>query len=60
MCSQCDTPGKAWNKASMKWLKFDMNHGGANGKCSTCHTREGLNCLSCHVSEEGDGGGDDD
>ena len=61
-CQQCHTPGKAWANVSLRWHRFDMDHGGANGNCSTCHTRNGMNCTSCHESEEGDDdhGGDDD
>jgi len=53
-CRQCHTPAKAWNKANFSWHKFNMDHGGADGNCSTCHTRNGTNCTSCHEAEEGD------
>jgi hypothetical protein len=56
-CKQCHTPGTAWTNASLKWHKFNMDHGGADGRCSTCHTRQGTNCTSCHEAEEED---DDD
>ena len=63
-CKQCHSPGKPGIRPTLSWHKFDMDHGGANGNCSTCHTRNGTNCTSCHESEEGDdddgGDGDDD
>jgi hypothetical protein len=61
-CKLCHSPARAWNKANFSWHKFNMDHGGANGNCSTCHTRNGTNCTSCHESEEGDDdhGGDGD
>ena len=59
-CKQCHTPAKAWNKANFSWHKFNMDHGGADGNCSTCHTRNGTNCTSCHEAEEGDDDDGDD
>ena len=63
-CKQChripNNGGLSWSKLNLRWHPFDLDHGGAGGNCSTCHTRRGVNCTSCHEAEEGEGGGDDD
>jgi hypothetical protein len=47
-CSQCHTTS-SWGGASFNH-KFPMNHGNANGKCSSCHPSGGssYNCFACH------------
>lgn len=47
-CSQCHNTS-SWSGASFNHT-FPMNHGGANGNCSKCHTSGGAkyNCFACH------------
>ena len=62
-CKQCHNPDVSWGRANLRWHRFSLNHGGANGNCSTCHTNNGMNCTSCHENEgedDDDHGGDDD
>ncbi|UCD98301.1 MAG: hypothetical protein JSV42_15300 [Chloroflexota bacterium] len=51
-CSQCHNTS-SWGGASFNH-KFPMNHGGANGKCSTCHPAGGskYNCFACHDKDK--------
>ncbi|MBI4927058.1 MAG: hypothetical protein HY835_04785 [Anaerolineae bacterium] len=47
-CSDCHNTN-SWGGASFNH-SFPMNHGGANGSCSTCHPGggSGYTCFGCH------------
>jgi hypothetical protein len=61
-CSQCHSTS-TWSGASFNH-EFDMNHGGANGDCGTCHPGgyDSHTCTACHEGgvEGGDPGGGED
>jgi hypothetical protein len=56
-CSQCHTTS-GWPGGSIGDHGFPINHGGAGGKCSTCHSGNDFttySCSSCHNQSEIDG-----
>ncbi len=51
-CSQCHSTN-AWLPANFSH-SFPLDHGGANGNCSTCHPGggSGFTCFNCHNQSE--------
>jgi hypothetical protein len=48
-CSQCHSPGN-WQTIQLASHTFPVNHGNANGRCSSCHNvpETSVNCYVCH------------
>jgi hypothetical protein len=48
-CSTCHTPS-GWPRGPFVHDQFDINHGGANGNCATCHPKgpPATDCITCH------------
>jgi hypothetical protein len=53
-CSNCHNTNK-WGDANFNH-RFPLNHGGANGNCTSCHTDGGSagtsNCFLCHDQQK--------
>ncbi len=56
-CQVCHNT-TSWSGATFNHTWFDMNHGGANGVCSTCHTNANdysvFTCTNCHTKAKTD------
>jgi Domain of unknown function (DUF5667) len=52
-CQKCHDPS-GWKNISVDGHSFPMNHGNANGRCSSCHTGTNptVNCFTCHNRSE--------
>lgn len=59
-CTTCHTTWVTtnWLGATFNHTWFPMNHGGANGVCSTCHTNSNdysvFTCTNCHTKAQTD------
>jgi len=59
-CTTCHTTWVTtnWLGATFNHTWFPMNHGGANGVCSTCHTNPNdfsvFQCTNCHTKAQTD------
>jgi hypothetical protein len=53
-CQTCHTTA-AWTGAVFNHTWFNLNHGGANGVCATCHTNSSnyavFQCTGCHSNQ---------
>ncbi len=56
-CQTCHTT-TSWAGATFNHTWFNVNHGGANGVCSVCHTNSNdysvFTCTSCHTKSKTD------
>jgi hypothetical protein len=56
-CQTCHNT-TSWLGATFNHTYFPMNHGGANGVCSTCHTNASdytvFSCTNCHTKTQTD------
>ncbi len=56
-CATCHST-TSWAGAVFNHTWFDMNHGGANGVCATCHTNSNdysvFQCTNCHTKQNTD------
>jgi len=56
-CVTCHTT-TSWLGATFNHTYFNMNHGGANGVCSVCHTNPNdysvFQCTNCHAKTQTD------
>ncbi len=54
-CATCHTT-TSWAGATFNHTWFPMNHGNANGVCSTCHTNPNdysvFQCTNCHTAAQ--------
>ncbi|OGO40859.1 MAG: hypothetical protein A2W36_02160 [Chloroflexi bacterium RBG_16_58_14] len=52
-CSQCHTTDN-WRDVRLEGHSFPLNHGGARGNCSRCHSGEtnSVNCYTCHDQQK--------
>jgi hypothetical protein len=57
-CATCHST-TSWLGATFNHTWFNMNHGGANGICATCHTNPNdytvFQCTNCHTQARTDG-----
>jgi len=56
-CATCHTTS-TWLNATFNHTWFNVNHGGANGICATCHTNPNdysvFQCTNCHAKSNTD------
>jgi hypothetical protein len=56
-CATCHDTVK-WTNANFNHTYFPLNHGNANGVCSTCHTNPNdfsvFTCTNCHTKSQTD------